>query len=39
MSKTQTQPKWGTEEDEIVARYEQSVKQGTVKEILLISRD
>ena len=39
MSMTQTQPKWGAEEDEIVARYEKSVSEGTVREILLISRD
>ena len=32
-------PKWGTKHDAIVGRYEQRVKEGSVKEFVIITRD
>ncbi len=38
-SPNQTQPKWGAKHDAIIARYEQRVKDGSVKEFVIIPRD
>jgi hypothetical protein len=35
----QEEPKWGEEEDVMVARYEKRVKEGKVKEFPINSRD
>jgi len=39
MNNTQTQPKWGPKHDDIVKRYEQRVKEGKVKEFVIVPRD
>jgi len=35
----QIQPKWGTKHDLIITQYERDVKEGKVREVVLIPRD
>ena len=39
MTQNMMNPKWGEKHDAIVARYEERVKSGSVKEIVIIPRD
>ena len=39
MTKNDMSPTWGEKHDKIVARYEERVKSGSVKEIVMIPRD
>jgi hypothetical protein len=38
-STKQTQPKWGAKHDAIIAQYEHDVKEGIIREVVIIPRD
>jgi hypothetical protein len=39
MTNKEIQPKWGDEENEMVARYEKRLREGNIEEFVIIPKD